>query len=57
MKTLSLEAARAAWDFPLPHEDPVKDFDRRLESVQDAIKEANGDASGYWSLCRAKEKG
>lgn len=50
----SLDILSNAWHFPGQHEDPDRDFEHRLESVADAIREANGDWSGYWSQCRLK---
>lgn len=57
MNQPSIETLREAWYFPMNNQDSGRDFDNRLESVAQAIREANGDASGYWSRCRAKEKG
>lgn len=52
MNRLDLEQLRHAWQFPLPNEDPDRDLDNRLESVRDAIAEAQGDFLGFWSMCR-----
>lgn len=37
MTRLTIDELRAAWWKPGRHEDPDRDFERRLEAVQDAV--------------------